>query len=360
MKKQAISNLIIYYFSGTGNAFNVTKWISNIANERGIDTELINIADLNRAKLTSPPAGSLIGFASPTHGFNFPPLMLNFLLKFPRAKNNKVFIMNTRGGLKFGKVFLPGLSGITQIFSALILMIKGYKVIGMRPVDLPSNWISIHPGLKTEVVESIYERRKHQTEQFANKIFDGRCDFRALYDIIQDLLIAPISVLYYFFGRYFFAKSFIASRDCNNCNLCIKECPVSAIKLVDNRPYWAYSCESCMHCMNLCPQRAIETAHGFIIGFVFLVNSIILFQLYQFLGIEQFLITLLPKFIGEKIMFLFNSAILIGCLILGYRLMHYLLRFKIVERVIVYTSFTKYKFWRRYKHTKFKMNKNPV
>ncbi len=360
MKNRAIKNLIIYYFSGTGNAFNVTKWICNVAKERGITVTAISLSDANRAKPDIPPEGSLVGFVSPTHGFNFPPLMFHFLLRFPKVKNCKAFIMNTRGGFKVGKFFLPGLSGIAQIFSALVLWVKRYKVVGMYPVDLPSNWISVHRGFKTEVIESIYARRKQQTLEFANKILNGRRNFRALYDIIQDVLVAPISILYYFFGRYFFAKSFIASSDCNNCNLCIKECPVDAIKLVDNRPYWKHNCESCMHCINFCPHRAIEIAHGFVIATVFLVDSFLIFQLYKLINLDQLLIDLLPLFISKTALFFFDSFILIGCLILSYRLLHYLLRFKIVERIIVYTSLTKYKFWRRYNYTKFRMNKNPL
>ena len=35
--------LIIYYFSGTGNAKNASRWILDIAEKQGIKTQLINI-----------------------------------------------------------------------------------------------------------------------------------------------------------------------------------------------------------------------------------------------------------------------------------------------------------------------------
>ncbi|MGD8779174.1 MAG: EFR1 family ferrodoxin [Ignavibacteria bacterium] len=339
--------LIIYYFSGTGNALNVARWINNITEEKNIKTTLVNLAESNRKKPVIPKENSLVGFISQTHGFNFPPLMLHFILRFPKAKNCKAFIMNTRGGLKFGKIFFPGLSGITQLFSSLVLLLKGFKIIGMRPVDLPSNWISLHPGLKDSAITSIYEKRKEEVIEFADKILDGKRDLKALKDIIQDLLISPVSVLYYLFGRFMFAKSFIASGDCNNCGLCKKECPVNAIKSIDGRPYWTHKCESCMHCMNICPKRAIETAHGFIIAMAVFINPVPLFYIYSFFNFHE-LSEQFPFIFSDTMLFLFDSVVFIGFLILSYRIIHFLLRFKVFEILVVYSSLTKYKFWRRY------------
>lgn len=42
----------------------------------------------------------------------------------------------------------PGLSGLALILPALMLRLKGYRIKGLRPLDLPSNWISLHPGLR--------------------------------------------------------------------------------------------------------------------------------------------------------------------------------------------------------------------
>ena len=49
-----------------------------------------------------------------------------------------------------------------------------------------------------------------------------------------------------------------------------------------------------------------------------------------------------------------NKLALLGLLvvvfvILAYRFIHYLMRFKLVNKIITYTSLSKYKFWRRYK-----------
>ena len=259
----AYTRIIIFYFSGTGNARKVAEWISEIAKLKQIHCELFNIADFGKMELPEINPSTLLGICGPTHGFNFPPIVLNFLIKLPGFKGASAFIINTRAGMKLYKLFLPGLSGIAQYFAAFVLKLKGYHIVGMQPMDLPSNWISLHPGLREKVVHSIFERCKKITGNFAEHIINGGRKYKALWSLPFDLAVAPVSLLYYIVGRFAIAKTFVASSKCNKCYLCIKQCPVKAIKMVSRRPFWTFNCESCMQCMNNCPHRAIETAFGF-------------------------------------------------------------------------------------------------
>jgi len=352
MSKRPFHKQTIYYFSGTGNARSVAKWIKQTSESKHVETELVDIGRLEKRNVQHVSKNTLIGFCAPTHGFNFPPIMLHFILRFPKAKQNQVFLINTRAGMKFGKHFLPGLSGIALLLSSLILMMKGYKVIGLRSIDLPSNWISLHPGMKPSTIESIFIKRKEDTIDFATKLLAGKRVYSAFKDIVQDILISPIAVGYYLIGRFVFAKSFIASKDCSRCDLCIKKCPVNAIKIVDNRCFWTHKCESCMQCMNICPQRSIETVHGFIFGISYLIYAVILVWLYKLLSIENLAHHYFAEGVSKPLLLIFDSVIYLLLLILGYRIMHFLLRFKLFERLFVLTSLTTYKFWRRYKPSK--------
>jgi len=338
--------LVIYYFSGTGNSENVARWMSEIAREKGMEASLNNIAKTERRHIETPEQETLVAFVSPIHGFNYPPIMLNFLAHFPKGKN-KVLLLNTRAGMLIGKWNVPGLTGIAFYFSALILKLKGYSIKSMFPVDLPSNWISVHPGLNDRTVKYLHERNREKVYRFARKVLDGGTDFRGVREIIQDLLISPISLGYYFIGRFFFAKTYYASSACDNCGLCIKSCPVKAIKTVDNRPFWTFNCESCMRCMSYCPKRAIETAHGSIV-LITIASSLVFSGLfYHYFG--QLFFDIEHTFLG----FILESALFLGILAVWYRLLHFTMRFKFVERLVVYTSLTKYKFWgRRYKALK--------
>ncbi|MBP1615122.1 MAG: yjjW [Bacteroidetes bacterium] len=338
--------LVIYYFSGTGNSRNVASWVSDVASQSGIAAKIINIANVDRRNIETPPSGSLIVFVSPIHGFNYPPVMLSFITHFPRG-NNHVLLMNTRAGMLIGKFITPGLTGLAFYLSAFILRIKGYSIRGMVPVDLPSNWISIHPGLNDRTIKYLHQKNKERVARHAEKVLAGQKDFIALREIIQDIAVAPISLGYFLIGRFFLAKTFYASGDCDNCGACINNCPVKAIILKNDRPYWTFKCESCMRCMSNCPKRAIETAHGFVIAFL-LVESLVLVPLiYKCFDMAFFTSQsmILDYVVRYSILFLF--------LALSYRFIHYCMRFHCVERCMVYTSLTWYKWWgRRYKALK--------
>lgn len=333
---------IIYYFSGTGNSRNVALWISAEASKFSIECQIINIAETDRLVITKPPSDALIIFISPVHGFNYPPVVLNFIMRFPSGKN-KVLLMNTRAGMLIGKFITPGLTGAAFLYSSLVLKLKGYSITGMVPFDLPSNWISVHPGLNERTIKYIHSKVKERVNKSIDKVIEKGTDFKALREILQDIIVSPVSVLYYFIGRFCFSKSYYASRDCNSCDLCIKQCPVKAIIKVNNRPFWTFRCESCMKCMSYCPKKAIETAHGYFLGIILLysVSSGVFFNYFNthFFNIKD-----------GFTRFIIDNSIFILLLAVTYRIAHYLMRFKLFERLMVYTSLTKYRFWgRRYR-----------
>ena len=350
-------SVLIYYFSGTGNARQVTRWFADVAEMHHIATQTTDIATIDRKKIQPPPPRSLVGFISPTHGFNYPPAMMYFIFRFPRSKGNRVFLMNTRAGMKLSKWFLPGLSGLALWLSALVLLLKGYRIVGLRSIDLPSNWISVHPGLKEKVVESIYVHCKSITAKFASKILDGKKVYTAFRDIIQDLLISPIGIGYFFVGRFILAKSFYATDVCDKCDICINNCPVKAILTVDNRPFWSYRCESCMRCMNNCPKRAIETSHGYIIGIMCLLNMGIMVWFWQ--GVNR--VITLPAGNGwvQTGVTLTGWVLTFAVMVVSYRIYHYLLRIPGFRQLFYYTSVTRYKFWRRYKPSRKMISQLP-
>ena len=351
------SQLTIYFFSGTGNARNVAHWFAETALERDIPAETIDIAKIDRKNIQPPPANSLVGFISPTHGFNYPPAMMYFIFRFPRSKGNRVFVMNTRAGLKLSKWFVPGLSGLALWLSSLILLLKGYRIVGLRSIDLPSNWISFHPGVKEKVVESIYLHCKSITIDFAGKILSGKKVYTAFRDIIQDLLVSPVSIGYFFVGRFILAKSFYATDACDKCDLCINNCPVKAILTVDNRPFWSYRCESCMRCMNDCPKRAIETSHGYIIGIMCLLNIWLLMWFWQF--VDRFITIPTGNGWVEIVLTIIRWGLTFVVMVVSYRIYHYLLRIPVVRQLFYFTSITRYKFWRRYKPSRKMISQLP-
>ena len=338
------SQLLLFYFTGTGNALAVCNWIAQIARQNNVPVEIIKITPSLNVKEAKIKENSLIGICYPTHGFNAPPVVVDFVMRFPKS-NNQIFLVNTRAGMKLYKWFTPGMSGLAQLLPAFILRTKGYKIIGWQPMDLPSNWISIHPGLRMKVIKSIFERCERITRSFAVKMLNGEKIYKGLISLPIDLLISPISLAYYFFGRFALAKTFVADKSCTLCRRCEKECPVKAIQIINNRPFWTRKCESCMHCMNNCPEQAIQTPHLFVViiwWLVFFVFPVFLIETFAFQG----------SFLSNNISFFTWIFILVTGLpviFFSYRILHFLLRFRVFSWFITFSSLTKLKFWRRYK-----------
>ncbi len=343
-------NLLIIYYSGTGNSKRVSEWISQEAENLGMKIHISSYHQFNPEDIKDFKGSTLIGFFSATHGFNMPHSMLKFIFSFNLLRGSDIFIGNTRAGMKLSKLFLPGLSGIALYFPALTLFLKDYKIKAMYPVDLPSNWISFHPGLRRKVVDSMVEHYEILTKRFALKVISGKRVFLKSFAMLPlDVLVAPVALGYYFFGRFILAKTFIANYKCNNCGLCIEQCPTQSIILKDNRPYWKFTCENCMKCMNYCPQRAIETAHSMVFLILFLLIAVV--NPFLSAKVTDLVVWLFngSKIAFESFYFVVQWSVALIFFFLGYKLLHFLMRFSGLNKIITYTTLTTWKFWRRYK-----------
>lgn len=221
----------------------------------------------------------------------------------------------------------------------------------MRSIDLPSNWISLHPGLRASVVTSMFNHYETVTRKLAQIIKQGKKVFRPLLwlGMPLDLIVTPVAAGYFFVGRFLLAKTFVATNACDNCKVCINQCPVKAISMVYERPYWSFRCESCMRCMNNCPKRAIETAHGVLAVIILVFYSGIMGLVYKYFPLNSWPILESNSVIDRFARFTINSALTFILFLMVYRLVHYLKRYQWFDAVVAYTSLTKYKFWRRYK-----------
>ncbi len=343
-------NLVIIYYSGTGNAKRTAEWIAVRAKEQGLNTFVMPFYAFLREPPSVQDGPTLVGFCSATHGFNLPHHFLKLIFGFKAYPGSDVFLVNTRAGMKISRFFIPGLSGVAQILPAAVLWLKRYHVVGMRPVDLPSNWISLHPGLKPKVVNSMVAHWKIKVDNFTGKLLSGEKIYRpALISLPFDLLVVLIAFGYYFTGRFILAKTFYATDLCNDCMLCIKACPTKSLVLKDNRPYWKITCESCMHCMNFCPQRAIETSHNWLIPLIWI--SVAFLNPWIASKTMELLATFISSmaYLGKTIILMMQWAVMVTFFVITYYLMHYLMHFTFIRKLMRYTSITRFKFWRRYR-----------
>jgi len=337
-----VDHVTIYYFSGTGNALTASRWIRENAEKKGIKADLISIDRFRKIDVPAAAGKRLIGFCYPTHGFGIPWIMLKFIARFPVRERCDAFLLNTRAGSKIYKLFAPGISGIAQILPALILLAKGFRIRSLFPLDMPSNWISIHPGFRPATVAAIAARCRAMTDGFCEKVLNGRIHFRpnVLVMMPVDIALAPIAFMYFLYGRFYFAKLFIASTDCDTCRLCELKCPTASIHIINKRPFWKFSCESCMRCINICPRRAIQASHSL---------AVIIAVISSFLPLALLLKIFhayVPASLQKPANFFINWGSSLTLFFIVSGAVFWLIRIKWINRFFTATSLTKY--WRRY------------
>lgn len=354
----AYKNATICFWSGTGNSYRVSNWLGKIAENRGLRTRVISLEKAKSEKLLSAGKESFIAIVFPTHGFTAPWHVLKTVWKLPQGNGNHVFCLATRAGLKFGPLFIPGISGSATFIIALLLLLKRYKVRGAMSVDMPSNWFSLHPIQCLKKQEAIIDRAEHKVADFMEKVFShSKIWFTGnnLYETILGTLLSFISVAYLLMGRFFLAKLFFANNNCDGCGVCAQNCNVKAIAMRGKdryMPFWKYKCESCMKCATICPQNAIEAGHSWGVILYFISAFPISVYLMSMIGFDSASIKSPDKIWVCNVLDIiyFYPAIFIS-----YYIFSLLVRIPLLNYFFTNTSMTHLPFWGRYREPKTKL-----
>jgi Pyruvate/2-oxoacid:ferredoxin oxidoreductase delta subunit len=346
--------------SGTGNSYRLARFIAEEAEKTGYQVILKSTKQANPIREIQEGKNNFFALTFPTHGFTMPWEILKFVCRLPSKKSNLAVSIATRGSLRAGKIFIPGISGSGTYITALLLALKGYRVKGILSQNMPSNWSTIYPAQKTRSLKEIIGRARKRVDRFTNDILQGKSDwinFNNLYELIFGFLLMPISVAYLFIGRFFHAKLFFANNNCNTCSICQKNCPYHAIRLLGKRkpmPYWTYRCESCMRCTKICPENAIEIGHSW--GVILFYIGTLPFSVYflKLIGNGQHV---LPWLNGTSAKEIIDLLFWYPAIFLPYFIFQLLLRIPPIHWFFTHTSMTHLKFWGRYKEPETNLRK---
>ena len=343
---------MIYFWSGTGNSFRVATRIGELAEEEGLNTRVVSIDAGSPLEEIKEEGETLVGIVFPTHGFTAPWHVLKFAWRLPGSHSTHAFCVATRAGLKFGPVFIPGISGSAAFIIGLLLMLKGFSMRGTMSVDMPSNWFSLHPIQSRKSHAAIIERAEKKIVRFTDKILSVGMvwvSLNNLYEILWGSILSIISVCYLLIGRFFLAKLFFANPDCNGCGVCANHCSVNAIRMsgkANPRPFWKYNCESCMRCAAFCPQNAIEAGHSWGIILYFLTTIPVAAFLFSHLAIYFPAVGSLK---GSWVNEIFNLLYFYPAIFISYVIFSALIRISAVHRIFTLTTLTHFPFWKRYR-----------
>lgn len=238
-------NIIIYYFTGTGNTKIAAKAIENELVLAGYFVTLFELR-ADQENIPDPNDFDIIGFGYPIHAFNAPKFFLKYIKKLPQVSHRKAFIFKTSGE-PFG---FNRLSSWTLIH---ILKRKGFSVMMERHLLMPYN---IMFRYQDALAKQMYLHTIDMAKVIANDIKNNR-----IRKIKFNLFYLPVMYLFriQWFGARINSPLFYVKDDtCISCHLCESICPTSNITMKDGIPSFGKDCAMCMGCVIDCPVDAIR------------------------------------------------------------------------------------------------------
>ena len=340
--------LDLFVYSGTGNTYHVAQCLRDAATRRGLKCSLRGIDVHSNPQAYQPSEKALLGLLAPTIGTIQPPSFFQFILRLPKGKHQRVFLAATGGSMRIGSLYIPGYVGFGLYLAALMLLCKGYRVVGINGFGMAQNWTTLIPPYRAALEQRINKEILDTTESFLAELLNGERIYRRIVDLVVTLLIFPLPFLFLLLGHRFLAKTMFASSRCNGCGLCAERCPQKAIRMrggKQKRPFWTFSCEQCMRCAGYCPQRAVESNT---------LTYAVFIALYSALPVEALLLTLFHSVFGvaaapfwaaliwliaSVALLLLSAAVSDGLYLLG--------GIPVVNRFYTFVSFSR--FWRKYR-----------
>ena len=232
----------IYYFSSTGNTLAAAR---EFAAKLG-DTELLSIADLDRAGEVDFSGADTVVIFFPVYCFGLPGIVQKFISRIVKGSGKYVYSLCTCGGMK----------GSAAYILEALLKERDIKLAISFSLTMPSNYIprSIPPSenrmeklfakASRDIVYAVRAVKKRKTEALLH-VFP--------FDVFGDAVAQKAVAFLSNYDRYFWVTD-----KCDSCGLCEKICPDSNIIMMNGIPTWHGHCEHCLGCLQWCPKEAIQ------------------------------------------------------------------------------------------------------
>ena len=240
---------IICYYSGSGNTRLACQYIQNKV--QSIKFELFNITKGGLPDLSGFDAA---GFATFTDFLNPPQLFLSFTEKLERQPGKPAFVFNTYG-------FINGRTCRTLAARAGA---RGFKVIAGHSLHMPESYPPMVAGGNGNE-QAPDEKELQHFRQFVDGLdaqfsllASGRAvELKKARFNLASALWPPLSRTR---SRDDMGLKYVDEELCDECGICGKICPYSAINLDPKPVFDMTKCYGCWSCYNHCPHKAIYTS----------------------------------------------------------------------------------------------------
>jgi len=238
-------NVLLFYFSGTGNTRWAAEKLCALLSQNGVFTRCVSIEDAPENLAAAVAGADRVGFAFPVYAANLPPIMRSFLARLakevPKGGGKPFFVLTTAG-------FCDG-CGPYEVKKALNR--RDFRLVGYAGLRIASNTPKAKP-IPAEEMAARLSKAESALSRLAGRLRAGR-------------RTVP-------FGPYrigFFRKSAVAALRsanerfsvdggrCSGCGRCAQLCPTKSIVRDGGAVKFLPTCTSCMRCFNNCPQDAI-------------------------------------------------------------------------------------------------------
>lgn len=241
-----MKNVIIFYFTGTGNTREVLSMVTSALREEGVQTRCFAIdACMKNGNMPDVSGADGIGVGYPIYAFNAPGMVEAFLKKLPPAKGIPAFVFKTAGEPLI-------INNASSFWIHRILKRKGYSLMYERHFLMPYN---IKFRFPDEAVKQIYTLSKKLAGKLARDFVQGVVD-GPKYNL-PALLVAWTMLVFRPLAK-FNGNMYRAGKECTLCQKCVRDCPTGNIRLQDGKIVFGWKCTMCMHCVMFCPKEAVR------------------------------------------------------------------------------------------------------
>ncbi len=249
---------MVFYFSGTGN----TKWVATQIAEL-LKEDLYAIPELRKKGIYEfrLAANERIGFCFPTHGWQPPRIVREFIRQLHIYSDNHIELNSTSSQPYCWALTTCGdETGETMTILSKELSRKGLSIEAAFSIIMPETYVCL-PFMKTDTEEKEalkLDMAQHQIPHIATLIKERRQG-------VEELVKGPVPRIYsYVLGNYFNKrmvhdrKFTVDTKQCIQCGKCQSICPVDNIKGAP--PIWLHNgqCTACLACYHYCPVHAIN------------------------------------------------------------------------------------------------------
>ncbi|MFU0832227.1 MAG: hypothetical protein ACFWUC_04720 [Oscillospiraceae bacterium] len=249
--------ILVAYFSGTGNTAYCAEYIKNHLEQPGIRIKTVSVEHLLNTDLAQYDA---VIFGFPVYACDVPILMKNYLKQINPGSVSTAYLFCTAGAY----------SGNALHHAAVRLKAVGCRVAGWADVTMPGSNALAFLNKDSPAAKKMCSRDFSRIESLDRLIAKIRSDFaesgehaREIRDVRVPLKLIGIVTdgvvhLGYTPLRKWMVRKFYADDNCIRCGYCEKICPAGNIRVTDEGVRFDGSCFLCMRCVHQCPQEAIQ------------------------------------------------------------------------------------------------------